>query len=223
MKPSPKVRPGHPDVKASQLRLLSFYEKSAAQRTGRRRAFGEGLSTFARLESCPYLTLCRVVRPLAVKQQPGRKHDNIRIDKYAPIVASTHGGLVYLTVQGVKPVHKNNEKFWAVVEKMPNGFILSTRAQRGDKPQVHLHRVPCRHIWQLGPDRTTGYVRVSARASWRCSNTRSGCTLTGWAPMWAGQGSTCAPAVQVPFMMRWRSQRIRRRLLVLRDRRGRAR
>ena len=81
-----------------------------------------------------------------------------KVDKYAPIVASKQGGPVYLKVGDVQLFHKNTETFCIVVEKLPNGFILSTRAERGDRPEVHLHAVPC-HIWQRGPDPTIRYVK----------------------------------------------------------------
>jgi hypothetical protein len=62
--------------------------------------------------------------------------------------------------------HKNNDGFWEAVKKMPKGYILSTRAERSDKPQVHLHKVAC-SIWQRGPsygpdqapNHTTRYVK----------------------------------------------------------------
>jgi len=87
-------------------------------------------------------------------------------DKYAPIVKSKNGRPVIMTVDDVELFHKANPEFWAAVQRMPKGYILSTRAERSDKPQVHLHRVPCT-VWQRAPsygpgqtpNHTTRYVK----------------------------------------------------------------
>jgi len=87
-------------------------------------------------------------------------------DKYAPIVKSKNGRPVIMTVDDVELFHTANPEFWAAVQRMPKGYILSTRAERSDKPQVHLHRVPCT-VWQRAPsygpgqtpNHTTRYVK----------------------------------------------------------------
>jgi hypothetical protein len=87
----------------------------------------------------------------------------VTADKYTPIIKSRRDAPIHLKVDDIELFHKNSDQLHETVKKMPNGFIFSTRAQYGDSPETHLHRVWC-HVWQRGPDPTKGYVKGIGRS-----------------------------------------------------------